>query len=106
MRKAGQPMVQGGSYVVEVQRTRTGQKDGVSTRPYRFGEFDLLAVCMWASTGDWHSFLYISAARLVADNRDKNIIKTFQPVPKYENGDGELWTKSLTTALERVGRRS
>lgn len=101
-RKAGQPMVQGGSYIVEVQRTRTGQKDGVSTRPYRFGEFDLLAVCMWASTGDWHSFLYIPATRLVPDVRDKNIIKTFQPVPRYEQGDGDVWTKNLTTALERV----
>jgi hypothetical protein len=92
----------GGSYIVEVQRTRTGQKAGVSTRPYRFGEFDLLAVCMWASTGDSHSFLYAPAARLVADARDKNIIRTFQPVPHYENGDGDIWTKNLTTALERV----
>ncbi len=103
-RKAGQPMVQGGSYIVEVQRTRTGEKDGVSTRPYRFGEFDLLAVCMWASTGDWHSFLYVPAARLVADYRDKNIIKTLQPIPNYENGDSDVWTKNLTTALERVSR--
>jgi hypothetical protein len=99
-------MVQGGSYIVEVQRTRTGARNGVSTRPYRFGEFDLLAVCMWASTGDWHSFLYVPAARLVADNRDKNIIRTFQPVPKYENGESEGWTKDLSTALERVAPNS
>src|SRR5271156_6465795 len=78
-------MVQRGSYVVEVQRTRTGERDGVSTRPYRFGEFDLLAVCMWASTGDWHSFLYVSAGSLLADDRDKKVIKTFQPIPNYEN---------------------
>jgi hypothetical protein len=104
-RKAGQPMVQGGTYIVEVQRTRTGQKDGVSTRPYRFGEFDLLAVCMWASTGDWHSFLYIPASSLIADQRDKNIIRTFQPVPHYEKGDSGGWTKNLATALERVSTR-
>jgi len=103
-RKAGQPMVQRGSYVVEVQRTRTGQKDGESTRPYRFGEFDLLAVCMWASTKDWHSFLYVPAAQLLPDERDKRIIKTFQPVPSYEDVDGDLWAKSLTTALDRVTR--
>lgn len=96
-------MRQRGSYVVEVQRTRTGQKDGVSTRPYRFGEFDLLAVCMWASTGDWHSFLYVPAARLIPDTRDKNIIKTFQPVPEHTSADGDDWTKDLNVALERVG---
>jgi len=101
-RKAGAPMRQRGSYVVEVQRTRTGQKNGVSTRPYRFGEFDLLAVCMWASTGDWHSFLYVPAARLIPDARDKNIIKTFQPVPNYESDEGDLWAKSLSAALDSV----
>lgn len=101
-RRAGEPMIQGGSYVVEVQRTRGGERAGISTRPYRFGEFDLLAVCMWASTGDWHSFLYAPAARLVADPSDKTIIKKFQAVPNYEKGDGDVWAKSLTTALERV----
>jgi hypothetical protein len=93
---------QGGSYVVEVQRTRTGQKDGVSTRPYRFGEFDLLAVCMWPSTGDWHSFLYVPAARLIPDARDNNVIKTFQPALDYEKGDGDVWAKSLTAALRQL----
>lgn len=99
-------MIQGGSYVVEVQRTRGGQRAGVSTRPYRFGEFDLLAVCMQASTGDWHSFLYAPAARLVADQTDKSIIKKFQAVPSYEMGDGDVWAKSLTTTLERVAAHS
>ena len=101
-RRAGEPMIQGGSYVVEVQRTRGGDRAGVSTRPYRFSEFDLLAVCMWASTGDWHSFLYAPAARLVADLSNKTIIKKFQAVPNYEMDDGDIWAKSLTTALERV----
>ncbi len=98
-RKAGQPMMQGGSYVVEVQRTRKGEKDGLSTRPYRFGEFDLLAVCMWASTGDWHTFLYAPAAKLTADKRDKSIIKTMQPIPNYEKDDKGIWTKDLAVAL-------
>lgn len=96
-------MLRGGSHVVEVQRTRTGNKGGVKTRPYRFGEFDLLAVCMQASTGDWHSFMYIAANKLTADPRDKTIIKTFQVIPDFENGDHGIWTKDLTTALDRVG---
>ena len=53
-------------YVVEVQRTRTGKRalknaigetlDEVlveETRPYRHGEFDILAVNMHPSTKDW-----------------------------------------------------
>lgn len=59
---------------------------------------------MWASTGDWHSFLYAPAAGLAADPNDKTIIKKFQAVPNYENGDSDGWTKNVTTALERVSR--
>ena len=47
-------------YVVETQRTRGGKtKEGADTRPYRFGEFDILVVAMQASTHDWkHSPLH------------------------------------------------
>lgn len=100
-RQAGQAMRRGEFYVVEVQRTRTGQRNGVSTRPYRFGEFDLLAVCMWASTGDWHSFLYAPAAKLITDDRDKGVIKTFQPVPSFDNAESGIWTANLQSALDR-----
>jgi hypothetical protein len=42
----------GDMYIVETQRTRRGsdKKTRDSTRPYRFGEFDLLAVAMYPST--------------------------------------------------------
>ncbi len=73
--------MQRGSYIVEVRRTRSGQMKGKDTRPYRFGEFDLLAVCIWASTGEWHSFLYLPAKRLVPDPRDESVIKKMQPIP-------------------------
>jgi hypothetical protein len=45
---------------------------------------------MWASTGDWHSFLYAPAAQLVADATDKTIIKKYQAGPRYEECDGDL----------------
>src|SRR6185437_16364926 len=35
-KKAGLPLRRDGMYVVEVQRTRGGERDGVKTRPYRF----------------------------------------------------------------------
>jgi hypothetical protein len=57
---------------------------------------------MQASTGDWHSFMYVAANKLTPDHRDKTIIKTFQVIPDFENGDHGVWTKDLTTALERV----
>jgi len=46
-------------FVVETQRTRGGRdpRTGEDTRPYRFGEFDLLAVSLHPSTNDWSSFL-------------------------------------------------
>jgi len=45
-----------GIFVVETQKTRTGKdKKGKDTRPYRFDEFDILAVCLHPSTGKWAS---------------------------------------------------
>lgn len=90
-------------FVVEVQRTRSGKTgDGVSTRPYRFGEFDLLAVCMEPSTKDWQSFLYIAATDLAARPGEADRIDTMQPIPPYPALNSPIWTTSLPDALERV----
>jgi hypothetical protein len=100
-KKAGVPWLRNGAHVVEVQRTRTGTgKDGAATRPYRFGEFDLLAVCMQASTGDWHSFMYVPSSALTAKPSSKDEIETFQKIPEF--GDNGIWTNELTVALDRV----
>lgn len=101
----GEAMKQRGSYVVEVQRTRGGEKDGIKTRPYRFGEFDMLAVCMQASTRNWHAFMYASAADLLPDVRDATIIKTLQPVPAHTAEHEGIWTNNLPAALERIAGR-
>jgi hypothetical protein len=47
-------------YVVETQKSRKGtdRTSGESTRPYRFGEFDILAVSMEPATGDWSQFRF------------------------------------------------
>jgi hypothetical protein len=86
-------------FVVEVQRTRRGLRDGENTRPYRFGEFDLLAVCMEPSKGDWHAFMYAPAAALVPDLRNPRIIRTLQPVP---SSDTDIWTSDLMIGLARA----
>ncbi|WP_144769216.1 hypothetical protein [Methylobacterium dankookense] len=100
----GLPMRREGAFCVEVQRTRNGQKDGVSTRPYRFGEFDLLAVCMAASTGNWHAFMYAPTRALQADPRvdDRSVIQTLQTVPEYPGPAEGPWTSDLSLALERL----
>lgn len=105
---------EGSLYVVEVQKTRSGEKttkqklEGtdtvleaadtltVQTRPYRFGDFDILAVNMHPSSGDWKSFRYTVASWLLPRNNDKALIEIFQPVAAEPN---EVWTDNLATCL-------
>ena len=53
-------------YVAETKRTRGGVDlvTGQKTRPYRFGDFDILAVCLQPSTG--MEIVYVYGRRLVA----------------------------------------
>jgi hypothetical protein len=84
-------------FIVETQKTRGGQApDGKKTRPYRFGEFDILAVCLHPSTGDWSKFLYTVADWLLPWKDNDELIQTYQPVPYQAN---EAWTDSLETAI-------
>lgn len=85
-------------YVVETQKTRAGQDaQGESTRPYRFDEFDVLAVCMEASTSDWTAFRYTVARWLLPASENSFHLLKFQPVPSLPNTD---WTDDLSTAIE------
>jgi hypothetical protein len=49
-------------YVVETQKSRKGvdRTSGESTRPYRFGEFEILAVSVEPATGDWSNAVHLS----------------------------------------------
>lgn len=87
-------------WVVETQRTRGGKsKSGDATRPYRFGEFDILAVSLHPSGRDWSRFIYTVASRLIPDPyNDKRIFK-YQPVPRTAN---DVWTEDLPTCIEWV----
>lgn len=84
-------------YVVETQKTRSGtDSKGQSTRPYRFGEFDILAVAMHPSSGDWHHFQYTVANWLLPRAQDKKLISVFQPVPADPDDD---WSSDFATAV-------
>jgi hypothetical protein len=85
-------------YVVEKQKTRKGvkRKTGGSTRPYRFGAFDVLAVATYPSTNHWDTFLYTVADWLLPGRTDSSEILKFQPVPAAPNDD---WTDNFSTAV-------
>jgi len=101
-------------YVVEVQKTRSGKKktkkklpgtdtvletvDEVEeTRPYRFEEFDILAVNMHPSSGDWRNFRYTVASWLLPRPEDPALIEIFQPVAAIPN---DVWTDDLSVCLD------
>jgi hypothetical protein len=93
-------------YVVETQKTRAGERGGKATRPYHFGEFEILAVSLAPSTDDWTAFLFTVADWLIPDPADSQVIYKYQPVPPQPNGE---WTSSITECIawrrSRVSRR-
>ena len=85
-------------YVVETQKTRAGNdSSGEATRPYRFGEFDILAVSMEPATNDWTQFRYTVGNWLIPRPTTPSLIAVLQPVSLEPNDD---WTDSLHTAIE------
>lgn len=82
-------------HIVETQKTRTGT-DGQAnqTRPYRYAEFDILAVSMQPSTAKWDRYLY-TLGRWLLPGRNAGEIATLQPVAMSPN---EFWTDDFTHA--------
>jgi hypothetical protein len=83
-------------YVVETQKTRAGKKGDEETRPYRFGEFDILAVSLAPSTSNWNDFLFTVAAWLIPDKDHASLIYKYQPVPPAPNAE---WTRDLLECI-------
>lgn len=107
----GKPVIKrAGHFIVEVQKTRTGKKkvkgepngDGevsaevVDTRPYAYGDFQILAVSLWPSTKDWKRFRYTVAEWLVPRPGSPNLIAVMQPVAAAPNN---VWTDDFTQAV-------
>lgn len=105
---------EGSLFVVEVQKTRSGEKTTieklqgsatevaatsavtVKTRPYRFGDFDILAVNMHPSSGDWKNFRYTLGSWLLPRPNDNSVIEIFQPVAATPN---DVWTDDIVVCL-------
>lgn len=91
-------------YVVETQRTRTGKRTGqdgeaMATRPYRFGEFDLLAVCLQPSSGDWEDFIYCPAHMLLPRPTQPDLLAVMQPIFTDETRG---WSRDFDQAAASV----
>ncbi len=84
-------------YVVEVQKTRSGERDGMKTRPYRFGDFDILAVNLHPTTGKWERFAFTVGNWLLPRIKEPNLIEIFQPVALTSDG---YWTDDLSRCIE------
>lgn len=87
----------GTMYVVEVQKTRSGEKDGAKTRPYHFGDFDILAVSLHPVTSNWERFAFTVGSWLLPRATDPSLIEIFQPVPFDPD---EFWTDDLHTCIQ------
>lgn len=83
-------------YVVEVQKSRKGDKKGEPTRPYRFNEFDILAVSLGPALGRWGAFMYTVERWLIPDSTDDSHILKYQPVAQSDN---DCWTSEFLTAV-------
>ena len=104
----------GSLFVVEVQKTRTGEKTAtntlpgtastitttqsvtIKTRPYSFGDFDILAVNMHPSSGSWRDFRYTVASWLLPRPANMRLIEIFQPVAATPN---DVWSDNLGICL-------
>lgn len=100
-------------FVAETQKTRAGTRRSpkgaakppasTSTRPYRFGEFDVLAVSMYPLAGRWDHFMYCVGTWLIPDVHDSSLVFKYQPVSPTPNAD---WTDDFMTAVNwwRAGK--
>jgi hypothetical protein len=85
-------------FVVETQKTRGGKDvEGNDTRPYDFGDFDIIAVCMQPSKGEWSSFSYTLSRWLIPRDDDKSKMLKFQPVSAIPNN---FWTDDFITVVQ------
>lgn len=84
-------------HIVETQKTRTGTDgDDKQTRPYRYGEFDVLAVSMQPSTRRWDRYMY-TLGRWLLPGRNTGELATLQPVALQPD---DFWTDDFAMAAQ------
>lgn len=101
-------------FVAETQKTRTGKKkksktneagdveiEEIDTRPYRYGEFHILSVCMQPSTNEWSDFMFTPAQTLLHSPKSKDLIATLQPVAPAKSKLYN-WTPDLLECIDWI----
>lgn len=83
-------------FMTETQKSRTGtNRDDKQTRPYRYGEFDVLAVSMQPSSGKWDLYMY-TLGRWLLPGKTAGDMATLQPVSKVA---GAFWTDDFDVVV-------
>jgi hypothetical protein len=99
------------TFIVEVQKTRSGTRrwqEGAAsprsaptaspkTRPYQFGDFDILAVNMQPATRDWTRFMYTVGLWLMPRTSDRKLIEIMQPV---SGNRSQVWTDDIEECIQ------
>lgn len=98
----GVAVIKSGDHLVETQRTRGGKRRGGGeadglTRPYRYGDFDVLAVCLQPSTGRWDEFRYTVGDWLRPRKGVQKTMATLQPVSAEPDDD---WSNDFLTCVD------
>lgn len=96
--RAGKPHCdKWGRPMVETQKTRMRGRGRAKTRLYNYGDFDILAVCLWPSTGNWEDFIYASSAHLTPAKRKPGSMAAWQTITAETT-----WLKDLPKMLDRI----
>lgn len=87
-------------FMTETQKSRSGTDGtdgaGNQTRPYRYGEFDILAVSLQPSTARWDRYMF-TVGRWLIQGKQPNEVATLQPVSMTPD---EFWTDDFTAAVQ------
>lgn len=94
----GKPKLRGGLFVAETHRSRSGKSraTGQDTRPYKFGDFDILAVAMQPAKGSWDAFFFTVGDWLTSRTGQDALLEVHQPVAPSPNDD---WTDDFLTCI-------
>lgn len=98
--RSGHKLSGDGWATVELQKTRGGKKDGKPTRGYALDHFDILAACLFNSSGKWE-YRFIPTANLQPRDEDPTTLKVMQKV--LVSGKGR-WSDRLPDVLETILR--
>lgn len=99
--RAGSPRCdKWGRPMVETQKTRMRGIGKSKTRLYCYNDFDILAVSLWPSTGDWERFIYAAATDLTPARRRPGSLAAWQTITT-----APIWHTSLPKVLAKVQGR-